>query len=39
MKIDNEDFTVYYSNECHYVEYEVEELTNYAKDNNIKINL
>ena len=38
MKIDNEDFTVYYSNECPYVEYEVEELTNYAKDNNIKIN-
>lgn len=38
MKIDNEDFTIYYSNECPYVEYEVEELTNYAKDNNIKIN-
>ena len=38
MKIDNEDFIVYYSNECPYVEYEVEELTNYAKDNNIKIN-
>ena len=38
MEIDNEDFTVYYSNECPYVEYEVEELSNYAKDNNIKIN-
>lgn len=38
MEIDNEDFTIYYSNECPYVEYEVEELTNYAKDNNIKIN-
>ena len=39
MKINNEDFTIYYSNECPYVEYEVEELTNYAKDNNIKIDL
>lgn len=38
MKIDNKVFTVYYSNECPYVKYEVEELTNYAKDNNIKIN-
>lgn len=38
MEIDNEDFTIYYSNECPYVEYEVEELNNYAKDNNIKIN-
>ena len=31
MKIDSEDFTIYYSNECPYVEYEV-------KENNIKIN-
>ena len=38
MKIDNQDFTIYYSNECPYVEYEVQELTGYAKDNNIKIN-
>lgn len=38
MKIDNEDFTIYYSNECPYVEYEVQELTEYAKDKNIKIN-
>ena len=38
MKIDNQDFTIYYSNECPYVEYEVQELTHYAKDNNIKIN-
>ena len=38
MKIDNQDFTIYYSNECPYVEYEVQELTQYAKDNNIKIN-
>ena len=38
MKIDNQDFTIYYSNECPYVEYEVKELTEYAKKNNIKIN-
>jgi ribosomal protein S18 acetylase RimI-like enzyme len=38
MKIDNEDFTIYYSNECPYVEYEVKELTEYANDNNIKLN-
>ena len=31
MKIDSEDFTIYYSNECPYVEYEVQELTVYAK--------
>ena len=34
MKIDNQDFTIYYSNECPYVEYEVNELTEYAKENN-----
>ena len=38
MKIDNQDFTIYYSNEWPYVEYEVNELTKYAKENNIKIN-
>ena len=38
MKIDNKDFTIYYSSECPYVEYEVKELTEYAKENNIKIN-
>ena len=37
MKIDNNDFTIYYSNECPYVEYEVKELTEYAKENNIKL--
>ena len=37
MKIDNKDFTIYYSNECPYVEYEVEELTEYAKKDNFKI--
>ena len=38
MKIDKQDFTIYYSNECPYVEYEVKELTEYASKNNIKIN-
>lgn len=38
MKIDNQAFTIYYSNECPYVEYEVEELSEYAKNNNIIIN-
>lgn len=37
MKIDNDEFTIYYSPECPYVVYEVEELTEYAKKNNIKI--
>lgn len=38
MKIDNENFTIYYSNECTYVEYEVKELSDYAKEHNITIN-
>ena len=38
MKIDNNDFTIYFSNECPYVEYEVKELLEYAKEKNIKIN-
>ena len=37
MKIDSEDFTIYYCNECPYVEYEVKELSDYAKENNIKL--
>ena len=37
MKIDNQEFTIYYSNECPYVEYEVKELSEYAKKNNMKI--
>ena len=37
MKIDNKDFTIYYSNECPYVEYEVKELSDYAKSKNIKL--
>lgn len=38
MKIDQQDFTIYYSNGCPYTEYEVQELTEYAKEKNIKIN-
>ncbi len=38
LEIDSQDFTIYYSNECPYVEYEVKELTDYAKKNNIKLN-
>ncbi len=38
MKIENQDFTIYYTNECPYVEYEVQELTDYAKSKNIKLN-
>lgn len=38
MKIDEKDFTIYYSPACPYVEYEVKELTAYAKENHIKIN-
>lgn len=38
MKIDDEDFTIYYSNECPYVEYEVKELSEYAKSENIELN-
>ena len=38
MEIDNKDFTIYYSNECPYVEYEINELSEYANKNNIKIN-
>ncbi len=38
MKINEKDFTIYYSNECPYVEYEIKELSDYANKNNIKIN-
>ena len=38
MEIDSKDFTIYYSNECPYVEYEVKELYDYAKDKGIKLN-
>lgn len=38
MKINNKDFTIYYSPECPYVVHEINELTEYAKVNNVKIN-
>ena len=38
MKIDSGDFTIYYSNECPYVEYEVKELSDYAKEKGFKLN-
>jgi len=38
MKIDDKDFTIYYSNECPFVEHQVQELTQYSKDKKIKIN-
>ena len=37
MKIDSQNFTIYYSNECPYVKYEVQELSNYAKEKGIAI--
>ena len=38
LEIDNEEFTIYYSNQCPYVEYEIEELLNYSKKNEFTIN-
>ena len=38
MKSDSQDFTIYYSNECPYVEYEVKELSDYANEKKIKLN-
>ena len=37
MEIDRKEFTIYYTNECPYVEYEVKELSEYAKEKNITI--
>lgn len=38
MKIDSEEFTVFYSPECPCVEHEVGELSEYAEENGIAIN-
>ena len=38
MEIESQDFTIYYSNECPYVEYEVKELSEYAKEKGLKLN-
>lgn len=37
MKIDNQEFTIYYTPECPYVEHEVKELSDYVKEKTIKI--
>ena len=37
MEIDNQNFTIYYSNECPYVEYEVRELSEHAVEKGIKL--
>ena len=39
MEIDSKNFTIYYTNECPYVEYEVKELSDYAKQKNIKLDI
>ena len=39
MEIDNQEFTIYYSNECPYVEYEIKELDDYAKGNDMKLSI
>lgn len=37
MKINQQEFTVYYSAECPYVEHEVKELSDYANENHVNI--
>ncbi len=39
MKIEEKEFTIYYTPECPYVEYEVKELSDYAKNHNIPLNI
>lgn len=39
MEIESQDFTIYYSPECPYVEHEIEELTEYANNKNIPLNI
>ena len=38
MKIENKEFTIYYSPSCPFVEHQVDELSNYVEKNNVKIN-
>lgn len=38
MTIDQDEFTIYYSPACPYVQYEVQELTQYCHNNDLKIN-
>ncbi len=37
MAVDSPDFTIYYGNECPYVEYEIKELSDYAKEKGVKL--
>ncbi|MGN1398936.1 MAG: GNAT family N-acetyltransferase [Erysipelotrichaceae bacterium] len=37
MAIESQNFTIYYSNACPYVEYEIAELTEFASNNNLTI--
>ena len=37
MRIDSPEFNVFYSPECPYAEYEVKELSEYARENNVPI--
>lgn len=37
MKISNQEFTIFYSFECPYVQYEIKELSQYAKKEGIRI--
>lgn len=37
MRIDSPEFTVFYSPECPYAEYEVKELSEYTRENNVPI--
>lgn len=39
MQIDDKEFTIYYSPECPYTLYGIKEITEYAEQNNIKINI
>ena len=39
MKIDNQNFTIYYSPECPYVINCIDEIQEYAKENNILLNI
>lgn len=39
MKIDTKDFTIYYSEECPYVVNSINQITEYAKENKIPLNI
>lgn len=38
MKIDINEFTIYYTNQCPYVEYEIKELSDFAESEDIELN-